>query len=70
MFFQVLGVLGRVYAGLVCLRRQNIKLTIAQSSVAHISLCVAGFFCSSREVFDFTCLMAAVHGFCARGMFS
>lgn len=68
--FQVFGVLGRVYAGFVCLRRQNIKLTIAQSSIAHMSLCVAGFFCGSQEVFDFTCLIAIVHGFCASGMFS
>ncbi len=70
MFFQTFGILGRIYAGFVCLRSQNIKLTIAQSSIAHISLCVAGFFCRSREVFDFTCLMAIIHGFCARGIFS
>nr|YP_009327459.1 NADH dehydrogenase subunit 4 [Spirobranchus giganteus]APA32611.1 NADH dehydrogenase subunit 4 [Spirobranchus giganteus] len=66
---QVLGILGSIYAGLVCLRSQNIKLTIAQSSIAHMSLCVAGFFCGSQEVFDFTCLMAIAHGFCASGMF-
>jgi len=39
-----LGLVGRVIAGLVCLRQTDIKALIAYSSVAHIGLVIAGIF--------------------------
>ena len=66
---QTVGVLGRIYARVVCLRSQNIKLIIAQSSVAHMSLCVAAYFCDREGRVNMVCMIAVIHGFCAAGMF-
>nr|YP_009681524.1 NADH dehydrogenase subunit 4 [Septifer bilocularis]QDO71941.1 NADH dehydrogenase subunit 4 [Septifer bilocularis] len=69
-FVLVVGLLGGVYCGLMCLRQVDLKCLVAYSSVSHMSLVLLGIMSNT-----FVGVLGAVvimigHGLCSSGLFS
>nr|YP_009695356.1 NADH dehydrogenase subunit 4 [Diaphanes nubilus]QEJ81534.1 NADH dehydrogenase subunit 4 [Diaphanes nubilus] len=67
--FLVISLFGGFIISLICLRQEDMKSLIAYSSVAHMSLSLAGFMSMSIWGFYGAFIMMISHGLCSSGLF-
>nr|YP_009695434.1 NADH dehydrogenase subunit 4 [Diaphanes pectinealis]QEJ81664.1 NADH dehydrogenase subunit 4 [Diaphanes pectinealis] len=65
----VISLFGGFIISLICLRQEDMKSLIAYSSVAHMSLALAGFMSMSVWGFSGAFIMMISHGLCSSGLF-
>jgi len=69
LFWVVLRLLGGFLVRLICLRQIDLKSLVAYSSVAHISLVIAGIIIFIRWGWGFSYSLIIAHGLCSSGLF-
>ncbi len=69
LFFVILSVFGILYGALIALRRNDIKLIAAFSSLSHVGLIAAGIFSLNYEGFQGSTIQMLVHGINIVGLF-
>nr|UEN67849.1 NADH dehydrogenase subunit 4 [Pyrocoelia analis] len=65
----IISLFGGFIISLICLRQEDIKSLIAYSSVAHMSLSLAGFMTMNIWGFYGAFIMMISHGLCSSGLF-
>lgn len=69
IFWVVFSLIGGVLVSLICLRQVDLKALVAYSSVAHISLVIAGLIILIRWGWGFSYSLIVAHGLCSSGLF-
>lgn len=69
IFWVVFRIVGGVMVRLICLRQIDLKSLVAYSSVAHISLVIAGLIVLIRWGWGFSYSLIIAHGLCSSGLF-
>lgn len=69
IFWVVFRIVGGVLVSLICLRQIDLKSLVAYSSVAHISLVIAGLIVLMRWGWGFSYSLIIAHGLCSSGLF-
>nr|QEJ81547.1 NADH dehydrogenase subunit 4 [Diaphanes sp. FM11] len=67
--FMVISLFGGLIISLICMRQEDMKSLIAYSSVAHMSLSLAGFMSMNTWGFYGAFIMMISHGLCSSGLF-
>lgn len=68
-FLIVLSVIGVIYGAIIALRRQDLKLILAFSSLSHVGLIAAGLFTGSMFGIQGSSIQMIVHGINILGLF-
>lgn len=69
IFWVVFSLIGGFLVSLICLRQIDLKSLVAYSSVAHISLVIAGLITLMRWGWGFSYSIMVAHGLCSSGLF-
>nr|YP_002265518.1 NADH dehydrogenase subunit 4 [Sphaerius sp. BT0074]ACF35090.1 NADH dehydrogenase subunit 4 [Sphaerius sp. BT0074] len=69
LMFIVLSLVGGLLVSLICIRQTDMKMLIAYSSVAHMSMVIGGLFVLNMWGFCGSYMMMIAHGLCSSGMF-
>jgi NADH-ubiquinone oxidoreductase chain 4 len=69
IFWVVFRIVGGVLVSLICLRQIDLKSLVAYSSVAHISLVIAGLMILISWGWGFSYSLIIAHGLCSSGLF-
>lgn len=69
IYWVVLRLIGGFLVRLICLRQIDLKLLVAYSSVAHISLVIAGLIILITWGWGFSYSLIVAHGLCSSGLF-
>lgn len=69
IFWVVFRLVGGVIVRLICLRQIDLKSLVAYSSVAHMSLVIAGLIVLIRWGWGFSYSLIIAHGLCSSGLF-
>ena len=69
IFWVVFRLVGGVLVSLICLRQIDLKSLVAYSSVAHISLVIAGLMILISWGWGFSYSLIIAHGLCSSGLF-
>lgn len=69
IFWVVFRIIGGVLVSLICLRQIDLKSLVAYSSVAHISLVIAGLIILISWGWGFSYSLIIAHGLCSSGLF-
>lgn len=69
LFFLILRIIGGILIRLNCLRQLDLKILIAYSSVAHISIVLGGIFTLNYWGVSGGYLIIIAHGLCSSGLF-
>lgn len=69
IFWVIFRLVGGVLVSLICLRQIDLKSLVAYSSVAHISLVIAGLIVLMRWGWGFSYSLIIAHGLCSSGLF-
>lgn len=69
IFWVVLSLIGGFLVRLICLRQIDLKSLVAYSSVAHISLVIAGLIVILLWGWGFSYSLIIAHGLCSSGLF-
>jgi len=65
----VLGIIGILYGGMVCVMQRDLKRLIAYSSVSHLGFVVLGIFCINQQGLDGAVLQMVNHGLSTGALF-
>jgi NADH:ubiquinone oxidoreductase subunit 4 (subunit M) len=68
-FFLIVGFLGGLYGGFICLFQRDLKSLIAYSSVVHIGLVIAGLLTGRKFGFEGGVIIMVGHAFCSSCLF-